>query len=84
MVTSIDLARLFSPLNLNLPAHLHPLVATLEQAAPRIPGDTLTLSWTDYYELRNAARPFTGPSTEIYWGRIRLVAGPALDPSTIC
>jgi len=80
----VDLSRLFRPPNLNPPGHLHPLIATLEQAARLIPGDTLTLLNADYWELHLAARPFTDASTEIYWGRIRLVAGPAPDPSIIC
>lgn len=84
MVTSIDLKQLFSSPNLGPPGHLRPLIDTLKQAAPRVSGDSLTLSWVDYGQLQLAASPLADSSTEIYWGRIRLVCGPAPDPSIIC
>lgn len=84
MVTSIDLKQLFSSPNLGPPGHLRSLINTLRQAAPQVSGDTLTVSWMDHHQLQLAASPLADSSTEIYWGRIRLVCGPAPDPFIIC
>lgn len=84
MNVRLDLKAYFAPPNLGPPGRLRSLIDTLRQAAPQVSGDTLTVSWMDYGQLQLAASPLADSSTEIYWGRIRLVCGPAPDPSIIC
>lgn len=84
MNVRLDLKAYFAPPNLGPPGHLRSLIDTLKQAAPRVSGDSLTVSWMGHHQLQLAASPLADSSTEIYWGRIRLVCGPAPDPSIIC
>jgi len=82
MITSLDLQALFSPPNLGPPAALQPLVESIRTAAPRIPGNCITITIPMLAALRRACSPL-GDRAELYWGRHRLTTAPTPDPSIV-
>lgn len=82
VITSLDLQNFFSPPNLAPPAALQPLVESIRAAAPRIPGDHITITIPMLAALRRACSPL-GDRAELYWGRHRLTTAPTPDPSIV-